>query len=390
MMKNLIWVWLILVTVLLAGCQPSANTRTETAVPPTISSTTETAAAEVVPTDTAVPPQPTNTRPPTTIPPTPQPPATRRPVGTPLSATAVPALPDAPALVWLPYATGNFGQPVLMLEGDTLLYQSLPVDVEIFFDYQPESGWLAYGSKFWGATANQQSVTDLYIYNFATESNQLWADGNVGRTALSPVSPISEQPTVAVAVHNGQAFDLVLKLGPDNDVPLVQDVAPYFSWSPDGSQIAYLRDGDLFVTSVTEDSGNSPIASGVYEGSGWIGDAPLWLGDSGYLLYADNPFTIVAVDGSETIVPLGEDGSSLQGPRPFAMLYAPTTNQLITESAGMFGSSVIVYQFGDGFETAVPVQQIDDAQLAGWYVKNKSVVIVSSGEPTILPLTPPE
>jgi hypothetical protein len=293
-----------------------------------------------------------------------------------------------PELVWLPYATGDYGQPVLMLEDGEIAPQPMPVEVEIFFDY--EAGWLAYGSTFWEPTTDQQSVTDLYIYDFSTERNQVWASGNVGRAALSPVNEISGQPNVAVAVHNGSGFDLVVKLGVDDNVPLVEDIAPYFSWSPDGSQIAYLRDGELFVTSSSEDSGNPPIASGVYAGSGWIGDAPLWLGDSGYLLYADAPFTIVATDGSETIMPTAEDGTVLQGQRPLAMLYSATTSQLITELEGMFGSSVAVYEFGAGFETAVLIRQIDDAQLAGWYEENKSVIIVSGGEPTILPLTPQE
>ena len=381
--------WLILVVLLMSCGGEAAPMATAVSSPlPTAEKMTE---AEVVPLDTAVPDQPTDT-PPTTIPPTPQPPTTRRPTRLPLTFTPSPTTspaPDAPALVWLPYATGNYGQPVLMLEDDTLLYQPLPVDLEIFFDYQPESGWLAYGSKFWGATANQQSVTDLRIYNLATGSELNWADG-VGRAALSTQNPITNEPDIAVAIHNGTGFDLVVLLDPDNSIPLVEDIDPFFSWSPDGSQIAYLKDGELFITSKAGDSGSPPIASGVYEDSGWIGDAPLWLGDSGYLLYADNPFTIVAADGSETIVPLGEDGAALQGPRPFTMLYSTTTNQLIAESEGMFGSNVVIYQFGDGFATAVPIAQIDDAQLAGWYVENESIVIVSSGEPTILPLTPQE
>jgi hypothetical protein len=170
----------------------------------------------------------------------------------------------------------------------------------------------------------------------------------------------------------------------------VEDVDPYFSWSPDGTQIAYLRNNELFVTSAAGDSGNPPIASGVYQGSSWIGDAPLWLGDSGYLLYAAAPFAIVATDGSETIVPTAEDGAALPGTRPFTMLYSATTNQLIAESEGMFGPSVVVYQLGAGFETAELIDQIEDAQLAGWYEENESVILVSGGEPTILPLTPQE
>ena len=72
------------------------------------------------------------------------------------------------------------------------------------------------------------------------------------------------------------------------------------------------------------------------------------------------------------------------------MLYSAAHNQLIAESEGMFGSSVHVYQFGEGFATAVLIEQFDDAQLAGWHEDSESVIIVSGGEPTILPLTPKE
>ena len=276
-----------------------------------------------------------------------------------------------------------------MLEDDNVVYREIPVEVDIFFGYA--AGWLAYGSYFWEPTADQQSVTDLYIYNFATDTDQLWADGRIGRAALSPVNEISGQPTVAVAVSDGSDFDLVVMLGPDNSVPLVEGMDPYFSWSPDGSQIAYLRDHDLFITSAAGVSGDPPIASDVYRSGQWIGDAPLWLGSSGYLLYAETPFVIAAADGSGTFVPTAENGTPLEGPRPLAMLYSSTTNQLIAEIYGMFGSNLAIYQFGDGFKTAELTQQIDDAQLAGWYEENESIIIVSSdGEATVLPLTPQE
>ena len=378
-MNKSIRFWLgVAIVVLLVSCQAQADTAVSTQSP-TAEAISE---AEIVPTETAVP---TATELPTPSPPTPIPP-TQPPPPTPAPpATAVP--PKVPELVWLPYATGNFGGPVLMLEDGELASQSMPVTVEIFFDYEPESGWLAYGSKFWGATASQDSVTDLHIYNFATQAGMIWAD-RIGRAAISPVNQVSGQPSVAIAFHSGRSFELIVLLGPDNGIPLVEDVDPYFSWSPDGSQIAYLHDNELFVTSAAGDSGNPPIASGVYQDSGWIGDAPLWLGDSGYLLYADKPFTIVATDGSETIVPLGENGDALDSQRPFTMFYSSTHNQLIAESEGMFGSNMTVYQFGDDFATAVIVEQIEDAQLVGWYEADQSVVILNGGEAQILPLTP--
>ncbi len=337
--------------------------------------------------------RPTNQHPPpTTIPPTPQSRPTRPPVTLPTATpapteTAVPQTADVPELVWLPYASGNFGEPVLMLDEGEMARQALPIPVEIFFDYH--DGWLAYGSYFWEPTPNQQSVTDLHLYNFATGEDTVWAEP-VGRAVITPLKMLDGPPSVAVALHNGQSFDLVLIRGPENRSVLVEDIDPFFSWSPDGRLIAYLRNNELFVTEAASDSGNPPLASGVYATTGWIGDAPLWLGDSGYLLYAAAPFTLVAADGSETIVPTAEDGTPLNAGRPLTMLYSPTTNQLITETEGMFGANVVVYQLGEGFETAVITQQVDDAQLAGWYVEGESVVIVSGGEPMILPLTPQE
>lgn len=380
-MKKLRW---LLLVVLLAAC---GGETAATAVPTIFAPTTE-SAAEVVPLATAVPAQPTDTRSPTVVPPTPQPP-TRRATAVPPTDLPVDALsaPDVPALVWLPYATGNVGQPVLMMAAGEVASQPMPVEVEIFFDYK--AGWLAYGSYFWEPTADEQSVTDLHLYNFATGEDAVWAE-QVGRVAITPLEMLDGPPSVAAAIHNGQGFDLVLIRGAENRTVLVEDIDPYFSWSPDGSRIAYLRGNNLFVTDAVSDSGNSPIASGVYANSGWIGDAPLWLGDSGYLLFADAPFTVVAVDGSKTIVPTSGDGVSLDKGRPLAMLYSSTRNQLIAETEGMFGTGVVVYQFGEGFETAVISQQIADAQLAGWYEEGQSLLLVSRGEPMILPLTPQE
>ncbi|WP_420642851.1 DPP IV N-terminal domain-containing protein [Candidatus Leptofilum sp.] len=375
-MKRVLW---LLVALFLLGCGRTAR---PTAVPTPAPTAAADAAAEVVPTATAVPPQPTDIPLPATIPPTPMPPT---PEPEPPTATPVPLTPDVPDLVWLPYGSGNFGQPVLMLEEGEVAPQPLPVEVEIFFGY--DKGWLAYGGTFWEPTANQQSVTNLHLYNFASGEDEIWAE-QVGRAAATPLTMMDGPPSVAVAIHNGQSFDLVLMRGPENQTVLVEDIEPYFSWSPDGTQIAYLRDNNLFITDAAGDSGNAHVANGVYASSGWIGDAPLWLGDSGYLLYADAPFGIVAADGSETIVPTTNNGEPLPPVRPFTMLYSQTTNQLIAESEGMFGPSVTIYQFGDAFGTAEIIQQFDDAQLAGWYEADESVILVTGGEPIILPLTP--
>jgi len=230
-MKKLGWILLVFLLVACGGGEADPAAAPATAV------RTETIAAPLaLPTNTAVPAQPTSTLRPTTIPPTPQSRPTRPPVTLPTATpapteTAVPQTADVPELVWLPYASGNFGEPVLMVDEGEMARQALPIPVEIYFDYH--DGWLAYGSYFWAATPNQQSVTDLHLYNFATGEDVVWAE-QVGRASITPLEMLEGPPSVAAAIHNGQSFDLVLLRGPENRSVLVEDIDPFFSWSPDG------------------------------------------------------------------------------------------------------------------------------------------------------------
>lgn len=212
-----------------------------------------------------------------------------------------------PALVWLPYATGSYGNPLPTLRGEQMGMEPEPTPIEHFFGYSPLTGQLAYGRVFWTAAANgTDSVTDLWVYEYATGETTQWLAGGVGRAAWSPVAAENGAVPLAIALHNGQSFDLALVTAPDSVEILATNIAPYFAWSPDGRQMAYLdREGNLFTAALPITGMVETLwASGVYANGGWIGDAPVWDLPHNLLIYADEPFTVVNMRTGKPSAPL--------------------------------------------------------------------------------------
>lgn len=331
-------------------------------------------------------PPATSTPSPTSVPAT----ATSEPTSTPspeptamtLPATAAFAASPFPELVWLPYGSGSYGAPILTVQAGQIVYEPAPATIEAFFDYSRLSGLLAYGSQFWQAAANgRDSVTDLWVYDYGRGENEMWLPDNVGRAVWAPVvAEGADRPLLAVALHNGTTYDLALMTGPGDATILAKTVDPYYAWSPDGEQLAFIRQNQLFVVSISDTSVVlGPLASNVYAASGWTGDAPVWLTGTPYLLYADAPFMLVTLDGTEQFTPIGANGP-LGQERPFAMLWSRSHRQLIAETQGMFGSDVQIYQLGDDLRIVTEVIRLEDTILAGWLTPDETVVLVKSGD----------
>ena len=292
---------------------------------------------------------------------------------------------DVPELVWLPYSGGSYGNPVLTVQDGEIIYEEEPDAIEAFFDY--DDGRIAYGTEFWYPAENGvDAVTDLWVYDYAVDSTQLWLDGNVARAAWSPTEDV-----LAVALHNGTSFDLALMSGPEDWVILNKDIDPFYSWSPDGNQIAFVRDGELFVT--TLDGTESPsLADEMYEESSWVGDEPLWLLDYGLLAYADFPVTFVSLDGVELYEPIADNGDALDvNKRPFQMLWSDSQRQLIMQYEGMFGPSLQIFQFAEDIYTVTQVFDLGEGnELVDWYKSDESIIILKNGEPKIYSLVTQE
>jgi hypothetical protein len=287
-----------------------------------------------------------------------------------------------PELVWLPYGSGSYGNPVLTVQQGELVYEEEPDAIEAFFDYG--GGRIAYGTEFWYAAANGlDAVTDLWVYDYATGEREQWLEGNVARAEWSPI----DRELLAVALHNGSAFDLALMSGPAEWIILNQDIEPFYAWSPDGEQIAFVREGQLLITDL-EGTESEPLASGVYQESGWVGDAPLWLPEEDLLAYADFPVTFVSLAGVEQYEPIGINGEVMDvTKRPFQMLWSASQQQLIMQYQGMFGPAVQIFQFAEDIYTVTEVFDLGEGtEVVDWYEEDESIIILQNGEPRIYSL----
>lgn len=387
MRRQFLFLWLMILSLPLFGCGGKEESSESEATPQVLASPIEADEAEVVnepaePTLTSEPSTPTVPPTVTSEPPTPTIVPTEAAETEAVAEEAVAEAVTVPDLVWLPYGSGSYGNPVLTVQDGEIVYEEEPAAIEAFFDYA--DGRIAYGAEFWYAAENgSDAVTDLWVYDYATGESEQWLDGNVARADWSPV----DTEVLAVAHHNGTTFDLVLMLGPEDWIVLNEDISPFYAWSPNGEQIAFVREGELIVTEL-DGTESAPLASSVYEESGWVGDAPLWLPDEGLLSYADFPMTFVPLDGEEAYEPIGVNGEVMDvNKRPFQMLWSSSQHQLIMQYQAMFGPGVQIFQFAEDMTTVTEVFDLGEGtEVVGWYEIDEQVIILQNGEPQIYSL----
>ncbi|MGD8865606.1 MAG: hypothetical protein PVI81_08435, partial [Anaerolineales bacterium] len=94
-----------------------------------------------------------------------------------------------PDVFWMPYGAGLYeSDDVIMVEEGVVGFSESPVTFEIFYDYSPASGRVAYGSEFWhAAEGSNVSVSDLWVYDYASRQDRELLVDNVGRAVFSPV-----------------------------------------------------------------------------------------------------------------------------------------------------------------------------------------------------------
>ena len=329
-------------------------------------STVDTDTNEAIPTIAAIATVPPPTETPVPLPPT------QTPVVVP---TAVPAI-VPPEQILLDYGSGDYGNPVLMKRGEELLFEPLPAElgVEIFFDYSPTHGLLAFGRTFWEAAGPEShSVSDLWVYDFTNDQLTQWFDGNIGRAAWS--SDPTQPPTLAIAQHTGESFDLILAQQPDTFVNVDRNVLPHFSWAPGQSRLAFIKDGQLLavnpLTQSIQKSGTAELSNEF----GWIGDEPIWDIDRDALIYPDNPLFVAPLNGVSSFVPTDGENNLISGTRPTRMLWSAETNQLVVQVED-FVSRVQIYRFSSNLQDVTQIITIDNVRLAFWYEPELSVVLL--------------
>jgi hypothetical protein len=292
---------------------------------------------------------------------------------------------------------------ILEVRGGVAAFTQSPVDAEMLWDYSGPSGRIAYASEFFHASREfSRSVSDLWVYDYASDSSEKWLEDDVSRAYWSPYLPESSDPQQLVAAVfdvNVGAFDLVIVAGPGQTRKLASCASEEFSFSPDGSQIAYksgwYNDAQprpqecegVFIVSLKDGSirrltGTDPLATG-----GWFGDQPLWAESLDALLFKSydetSIFNLVPMDGSDWFpVTIAESMGKDYLPAPLLSLWSESYMAVIGQTEGMFDPfGVWVYRLslvGDQIEQAFRVdwgEYRHDLLLIGWWEPGESVLL---------------
>ena len=305
-----------------------------------------------------------------------------------------PAVPD---LIWMPFSSGlDESRTVLVVRSDQVGLEPSPVDFSLYWDYSGPTGRLAYASEFWhAAEGSNRSVSDLWVYDYTSGKANQWVPDNVGRASWSPMREGQvEQQRLAAAIYDPELdrYDLALLDGPFQSEPLATCASPSFSWSPDGTQIAYTAysaegAGDVpgecqgvFLVSV-EDGLVTKISDQLALSGGWIGDRPIWAERQEALLFSgytpESIFWVVPLAGSGAFQPTISAGiGEVSLPTPMHALWSSEHRSLIGQTEGMTDPlGVWIYSFSDDLRT------IEQAYRANWGEYRHDLLMVDWWEP---------
>ncbi len=318
-----------------------------------------------------------------------------------------------PFYIGEPFSQGSSEEKIaLMVRDGVAAFAQSPVDMGVLWDYSGPSGKIAYASEFYHASRDfSRSVTDLWVYDFATGMTERWLEDDVSQAFWSPYLPGSSSPQKLVAAvfdSTSGTYDLHLVTGPSQTQVLAQCASEEFGFSPDGKQVVYkagwYRDGEprpedcdgVFLVSLEgfalrRLTDTNPVATG-----GWFRDQPLWSESLNALLFKSynetSIFNLVPLDGSGwSEVGISASIEEEYLPTPFLSLWSDRYQSVIGQTEGMMDPfGVWVYRFsadGTEIEEAFRVDwgEFDhDLILLGWWEPGESVMIRDITNPSAL------
>jgi hypothetical protein len=242
-------------------------------------------------------------------------------------------------------------------------YPTLPwrlTSPAFFEDYTTRTGRLAYVDE------NRA----LWVYDFSTDSNQLWLGEEVIMAQWSPLSS-SESGSQPLAILQADG-ELSLITGPSqiSKIAIIGD-ASHLSWSPNGEAIAYIKDRVLYTV---DSYGGQPrkIAEDV---SG----TPVWALEDQAIIVSATPFRIVKLDGSGTFTPTKPDGT-LHTQRPAGtMVWWPDRRLLAYSDRPMemdVTGRIWILELSDDLKTVMwhIFQNGEIWRIDGWWIPGESVI----------------
>jgi hypothetical protein len=336
------------------------------------------------------------------------PPPTKVPEPTPPANEDARDFPDMVSLGHLaPFGSHDIG--LIVVQDEEVTVESSPVDFGLFWGYSPQTGKLAYSSEFFhGAENDRASISDLWVYDYQTGSATQWLEDNVSQAAWAPDG---EHLTAAVYNPETDQIDLVLLSGPDKIRKIAECASMTFSWSPTGDKLAFVNArvwlnfglhesclGTYLVTFPNGISGDEWEVSQVSDfgtqetNSNHFSDSPLWVSKQNGLIYPDQPFWVVPLDGSPAFIPQTPNGEDpMEVPRLFGNLWAADLNQLIGNfDVGLSGNGgVWIYQLSEDLTEIEEYYRIGDIPsgdnsfitLVDWWNPGESILVLNGDNP---------
>jgi len=265
------------------------------------------------------------------------------------------------------------------------LKEDHPPRYDLYWDYNVATELLAYASSEYHALPESTwSVSDFWSFDYQNNVAMRWWSSGVGRVLWDPSSNFTNNRAALIVFNEDHDdFSLGVAASPGRVRMLADHVGHAFSWSPDGTEIAFVRqsiDSGLYVINV-EQTNVRKVSDFSYKSIVSIFDQPLWIVNHNILAVADSgdrPLLFVRLHDTSEFAPTTIDGHTIPGPRPNQMLWSPNDNQLIISGDSGVTMETWIHSFESNMYAVNKSVNLGNAYLAGWYEYGVSVILVRS------------
>ncbi len=260
-----------------------------------------------------------------------------------------------------------------------------PPRYDLYWDYNVATELLAYASSEYHALPESTwSASDFWSFDYQNNVAMRWWSSGVGRVLWDPSSNFTNSRAALIVFNEDHDdFSLGVATSPGRVRMLADHVGHALSWSPDGTEIAFVRqsiDPGLYVINV-EQTNVRKVSDFSYKAIISIFDQPLWIVNHNILAVADSgdrPLLFVRLHDKSEFAPTTIDGHTIPGPRPDRMLWSPNGNQLVISGDSGVTMETWIHSFESNMYAVNKSVNLGNAYLAGWYEYGVSVILVRS------------
>lgn len=265
------------------------------------------------------------------------------------------------------------------------LKEDHPPRYDLYWDYNVATELLAYASSEYHALPESTwSASDFWSFDYQNNVAMRWWSSGVGRVLWDPSSNFTNSRAALIVFNEDHDdFSLGVATSPGRVRMLADHVGHALSWSPDGTEIAFVRqsiDPGLYVINV-EQTNVRKVSDFSYKAIISIFDQPLWIVNHNILAVADSgdrPLLFVRLHDKSEFGPTTIDGHTIPGPRPDRMLWSPNGNQLVISGDSGVTMETWIHSFESNMYAVNKSVNLGNAYLAGWYEYGVSVILVRS------------